>query len=373
MNEPVQRIAIICFSHSLGGLELSSLHLAESMRAKGVDAWLVVPPSSPLQARATASGIGTAAFMPRLKYFDCAAALKLFRFLRERRIDTAILMRSQDINIAAMAKLFAPSVRLIFYQQMASGHNKRDVLHTWIYSKLSLWLSLTQHMQNEMLSCTRLPREKAHVVPLGTDLRRFDPSLYAQSDARASFGLPCDRMLVGVLGRLDPGKGQEVFIRAIPSVIARHPEALFVIAGDETANEPGYKKVLEALSAELGVGSHLRFMRFTDDVPRFMAAMDVMTLPSPFETFGLVVIEAMAMEKTVIATNAGGVPELVSDNASGLLIEPRNHGALADAVNRVLDDERLRRRLAANARAAAVRRFDFERCVETILELARTA
>jgi hypothetical protein len=101
-----KRIAIVCFSSSLGGLELSSLHIAETMQTKGVRALLIVPPSSPLIARAAASGVETAVMMPRWKYFDLPAALQFSRILRSHRADTVILMRSQDINLAALARMF---------------------------------------------------------------------------------------------------------------------------------------------------------------------------------------------------------------------------------------------------------------------------
>lgn len=368
MAVPQKRIAIVCLSRSLGGLELTALHLADTMRSKGVSTLLVIPPASPLEERAQACGVETCVLTARWKYFDLTAAVKFSRLLKHERVDVAMLMRSQDINLASIAKLFYPSVKLVFYQQMRSQHDKRDMLHTWIYSKLSLWISLTQGMKEDVLDFTRMPREKVTVVPLGTDLHRFDPSRFNAAEARASFGLPCDTTIVAVLGRLDPGKGQEVLLRAIPDVTERHSKLLFLIVGDETVGEPGYKKVLTTLCAGLGVEAWVRFMNFTDDVPRLMAAIDVLVLPSFSETFGLVLIEAMAMEKAVVATNAGGVPEIITNNQTGLLVKPRDEASLADALNHVLDDDSLRRRLARQGRTEAVARYDFDHCVEILLD-----
>jgi D-inositol-3-phosphate glycosyltransferase len=368
MEIPKKRIAIVCFSRSLGGLELTALHLTESMRTKGVSTLLVVPPSSPIEERAKASGVDTAALTSHWKYFDLATAMKFYRLLKDREIDVVVLMRSQDINIASIAKIFYPAVKLVFYQQMRSQHDKRDFLHTWIYSKLSLWISLTQSMKDDVLAFTRMPREKLTVVPLGTDLRRFDPSHYNGLEARAYFTLPCDKKIIGVLGRLDPQKGQEVLLRAIPEVVKEHTDVLFLFAGDETAGEPGYKNYLTALCEELGVEPYVRFMKFTDDVPKLMAAIDVLALPSFSETFGLVVIEAMAMEKIIIATNAGGVPEIITNNTTGLLVEPHDEISLAHAIRRVLSDRELCRSLALRGHTEAVERYDFNHCVDTLLK-----
>ena len=278
-------------------------------------------------------------------------------------------MQSHDIHLASLAAYFLPGLKLVFYQQMDSRHNKRDLWHTWVFSKLCLWITLTQGMRENVLACTRMSGEKVKVVSLGTDLHRFDPSLFSQPDARSFFGLQYDLKIIGVLGRLDPGKGQEVFLRAIPQVIKHHPQTLFVIAGDETAGEPGYKASLKKICREIGADRHVQFIPFTDDVPRLMAALDIFVLPSFAETYGLVVIEAMAMEKPVVATNAGGVPEILIDGKTGLLVEPRNADAIAHAIVKILDDDKLRVAIGSSARKDALRRFSMDSCVDGMLGL----
>jgi D-inositol-3-phosphate glycosyltransferase len=369
MNSFQQRIAVVCFSRSLGGLELSTLRIAAGMKSRGEFAMVIVPPSSPLEARSIESGLNLAALAPRWKYGDILAARRLAGILKDNKIDIVVLMQSHDIHLASLAAYFLPGLKLVFYQQMDSRHNKRDLWHTWIFSKLSLWITLTQGMRENVLASTRMAGEKVKVVPLGTDLHRFDPSLFSQQDARSFFGLPHDKKIIGVLGRLDPGKGQEVFLRAIPQVIKHHPETFFVIAGDETAGEPGYKAYLKNICREIGADLHVQFIPFTDDVPRLIAALDIFALPSFAETYGLVVIEAMAMGKPVIATNAGGVPEILIDGKTGLLIEPRNADAIANAIIKILDDGKLRVAIGSVAREDALRRFSMDRCVDALLGL----
>ena len=369
MNNSQQRIALVCFSRSLGGLELSTLRLAKGMKSKGAYAMVIVPPSSPLQQRAVELGLNMVTLAPRWKYGDIPVALHLAGILRDNNIERVVLMQSQDIHLASLASYFSPSAKLVFYQQMDSRHNKRDFWHTWIFSTLSLWITLTRGMRENVLACTRMAGKKVKVVPLGTDVHRFDPSLFGQREARSFFGLPHDKKIIGVLGRLDPGKGQEVLLRAVPEVAKRNPEVLFVIAGDETAGEPGYKTYLEKLCHEIGANRHVKFLSFTDDVPRLMAALDIFVLPSFGETFGLVVIEAMAMEKPVIATNAGGLPEIIADGQTGLLVEPRNVEAVATAIEKLLVDEKLRTSLAHAAREDALRRFSMGSCVDALLGL----
>ena len=297
MNPSQKRIAIVCFSRSLGGLELSTLRLARTMKSKGVFAMVVVPPDSSLDRKAREWGIESDTLAPAWKYGDILLANRLAGVLRKHSIDVVILMQSHDIHLASLASYLLPDLRLVFYQQMDSRHDKRDFLHSWFFSKLSLWITLTQRMKENVLAFTRMPAGKVKVVPLGTDLDRFEPSLYTKEESRSIFGIPAGKKIIGVLGRIDPGKGQELVMRALPDIIKHHPDIVFVIAGEETAGESGHKAHLERLCITLGIEQHVKFMAFTDDVPRFMTALDLFLLPSFGETFGLVVIEAMAMRR----------------------------------------------------------------------------
>jgi D-inositol-3-phosphate glycosyltransferase len=367
MTRLQKRVALVCFSRSLGGLELSTIRIAQAMEKKGVSTVVIVPKSSLLEQRANEANLHVATITLHWKYGDISAALHFARLLRDQQIELVLLMQSSDIHLAALASMITPQVKLVFYQQMNSRYNKRDFFHSWIYSKLSLWISLTQSMKEDVLSFTRMPAKKVTVLPLGTDLQRFDPSHYNKNEARAFFGLPHDGYIIGVLGRLDKLKGQDILIQAVPEVVRQHPDVMFLIAGDETAGEHGYKEYLKELCHKLDIEQYVKYIPFTDDVPLLMAALDVFVLPSFSETFGLVVVEAMAMERPVIATNAGGPPEIITNGKTGLLVEPRDVNALAGAIHRILSDSDLCLSLRHSAREEALKRFDFDSCVDSLL------
>jgi glycosyltransferase involved in cell wall biosynthesis len=255
----------------------------------------------------------------------------------------------------------------VFYQQMQSQIDKRDILHTWMYSKLSLWISLTNRMKQEVLQNTKVPEALIEVVPLGRDTTEYDPRMHSRRKARHRYSLPQHRPIVGVLGRLDPQKGQEEFLRSLPSVLERRPDVCYVIAGDETRGEEGYRSYLIDLARRLGVSESVRFLPFTEDVPEFLAAIDVFVLPSYSETFGLVLIEAMAMKKPVVATSAGGVPEIVENGLDGILVPPKDEKALASAIGLLLKDSGLRTFLSRHARQHAKKEFDESRCVDRLV------
>jgi D-inositol-3-phosphate glycosyltransferase len=360
-------LAIICFSSSFGGLELTTLQLAIEFKKRNAECTLIVPAATPMAIEAEKHGLRVEYFKPKMKYGDFLTSLRLAHLMKSSGIDIAIVMQSKDINVVAASKLFHPWTKLVFYQQMQSQINKRDVLHTWMYSKLSLWISLTNRMKQEVLQNTKVPEELIRVVPLGRDTRVFDPRLYSQRRARKRYNLPLSQAIVGVLGRLDPQKGQEEFLRSLPSVLERRSDVCYVIAGDETQGEEGYRVYLVDLAEQLGVAEHVRFLPFTENVAEFLAAIDVFVLPSYSETFGLVLIEAMAMQKPVVATSAGGVPEIVENGWDGILVPPRDERALATAIALLLKNSTLRVSLSRHAREDAQKRFDASRCVDQLV------
>jgi glycosyltransferase involved in cell wall biosynthesis len=360
-------IAFVCFSSSFGGLELSILKLASEFNKRMADCLIIVPPDTSLAQFARQYDLKVELIKTKLKYGDVAASIHLARILRSHRIDVVVMMQSKDMSIITVAHLLYPYTKLVFYQEMQFGINKRDIFHTWMYSHLSLWITLTKKMKQEVIEHTRMPQERISVIPLGTDIHRFDPSLYDQKTTRQRFDIPQSKRVVGMLGRLDPQKGQEEFIRTFPILLKHQTNLRFVIAGDETEGQQGFKKNLRDLSIELGVSDEVQFIPFTDAVPEFMSAIDIFVLPSHAETFGFVLVEALAMGKVIVATNSGGVPEIITDSSTGLLIPPQNVPALAEAIFELLKDQRLRSSFSLEARADALKRFDVARCVDQLV------
>ncbi len=364
-----RNIAFVCFSSSFGGLELSMLKLASEFNKRMTDCLIIVPPETSLAQSAQQHNLKVESLKTKLKYADIAASIRLARILRSHSIDIVVLMQSKDMSIVTIAHLLYPHAKIVFYQEMQSGINKRDILHTWMYSHLSLWITLTKKMKQEVLEHTRMSQERIHVIPIGTDMKRFNPNLYNKEMARSQLSIPKEKIVIGVLGRIDPQKGQKEFIRAIPLLLQHRTDLHFVIAGEETRGQQGFKKTLEELCVHLGVRNYIQFLPFTDAVPEFMSALDIFVLPSYTETFGFVLVEAMAMGKAIVATNSGGVPEIITDGSTGLLIPPQNVPALAEAILKLLKDQKLQSSFSSETRSDALKRFDIARCVDQLVGL----
>jgi glycosyltransferase involved in cell wall biosynthesis len=172
-------------------------------------------------------------------------------------------------------------------------------------------------------------REKMVVIPSGVDTDRFRPLPAAQFKAR--LGLDEARRVVGVVTRMRVRKGVEEFIRAIGRLRETHPDAHGVIVGDVSLDAS-----LQALVRSLGLENHLSLLGRRGDMPEVLSAFDVFVLSSHDEGMSNAILEAMAMEKPVVATDVGGTGEVVRHGQSGLLVPPKDPETLAAAVSDIL-------------------------------------
>lgn len=187
--------------------------------------------------------------------------------------------------------------------------------------------------------------DQYRIIPSGADVGRF--SLASGDHVREEIGYVRERV-IGWAGRLAAIKDGETFLRAAEKIHAMCPDTRFILAGEGEEREK-----LETLAKELCVDNVVHFLGNRDDMPSVMAAMDVFVLSSLNEGFGRVIVEAMAAGVPVVATGVGGVPEVVEDGATGMLVPPRDPVRMAETVMTILDDEELRNRLRENGRIRA--------------------
>ncbi|NJN16858.1 MAG: glycosyltransferase family 1 protein [Oscillochloris sp.] len=203
--------------------------------------------------------------------------------------------------------------------------------------------------------------ERIRVIPCGVDLRRFQPQ--DRSAARDRVGLDSNEVVLLCVGRMEPLKGMDALIRAAALLIERRPDLrsrlrVVLVGGDDehqTAQWNSEQRRLDALRRELRIAEQVEFFgaRPQEQLPDFFAAADVVAVPSHYESFGLVALEAMACGALVIASNAGGLALTIEDNRSGLLFPPNDHVALAAQIERAIADPALSAQLQAGARRRA--------------------
>lgn len=203
----------------------------------------------------------------------------------------------------------------------------------------------------------------------GIDLTLFDPKIDGEK-VRSMFGIGKDTKLIGTIGHLAPLKGFEELLEAIAEVIGEGFDIKLAIVGDVIyPNSQRYKQNLLSLLDSLGLKDRIIFAGFREDIPELLASFDIFVLPSRSEGFGRVNLEAMAMEKPVISTNIGGIPEVVLDGITGILVSPGNSSELAHAIMRLLDDYELKKSLGKEGRRRVEDHFTLQANAQRIEEI----
>ncbi|MCM8812070.1 MAG: glycosyltransferase [Candidatus Omnitrophica bacterium] len=194
----------------------------------------------------------------------------------------------------------------------------------------------------------------------------LDPALFSPCGANGSFRreiqVQADVPLIGIVGRLAPVKDHETFLQAASLVLRNAPEALFLIVGDGDRKER-----LEKLAVDLGIQKSVRFFQSRQELAGLYGALDLLAVSSVYEGCSNVILEAMAAGKPVVATAVGGNPELVVPEETGLLVPPKKPQKLAAAIQRLIADPALRRRMGERARRRVEEEFTLQRMVQQTL------
>ena len=210
-------------------------------------------------------------------------------------------------------------------------------------------------------------RPKVAVVPLGLDLDALRAAPERDAQLRRAAGFPDDAVVCGYVGRLVPIKHVDLLIRAFAGVASHSSRARLIVVGDGTCRAD-----LERLAADLGLRAQVHFAGWQRDLARVYGAMDVVALTSRNEGTPVALIEASAAGKAIVATDVGGVADVVQRDATGLLVPDDDLEALTSTLSRLMADGNLRLRLGAAARDVATSRFGYARLVDDIDALYRS-
>ncbi|MET3551447.1 glycosyltransferase family 4 protein [Burkholderia sp. 567] len=369
----------------LGGAELSLLEIMKHMRA---NADVLLFDDGPFRAALDEIGArvdvldqGALAGVRKQGGVSVGALKRLAGLVRDvarraRRAEVIYANTQRAMVVAALAGRLARKPVVWHLRDIVSGDHFGSKQLMAI--KYCARFGVTRVIANSDASAqafralTGFTPQHVDVVFNGISAEPFDALDQAsQAALRARFGLPEHAWLVGSFSRLAHWKGQHLLLEAA----ARHPDMHVVLVGAPLFGEDEYAAQLHEIVARHGMDDRVHFLGFQRDVAACMKAVDVVahTSITP-EPFGRVIVEGMLARRPVVAARAGGVVEIIEDEENGLLCEPGNAAALADALGRLKHDTALRERLVASGRATAVRRFGTETYVERVEKiLADTA
>jgi len=300
--------------------------------------------------------------MPRLRYAWRLAPVvrRLVSVARDAKVRAVVGNGTHPQVIASLVARLARAASVFIvhaiYREPLLQNDARDILA--LVQRCDLAVAVSKAAQ-EAIGRLR-PSVRNRLVYNGTPMREV-----ASADARAArieLGAGDDDTLIGVFGRLQRWKGQDVFIEAALRLARERPRTRFVIVGgSEIGFEADYLEQIKRAAAGPELRDRLVWTGFRTDVPRLMAACDVVCHTSRVsEPFGLVLIEAMALGRPVIATMGGGPSEIISSPAEGILVPPDDPGALTKALVQLVDDPGRRRTLGEAGRARVHAQFSID-------------
>ena len=331
------------------------------LRALGHRTMLVAHAGGELRQRAQ-EGLELMPLAPRME-MDLSAAWRLSRVIKEVRPDVIHAHDPHGVAMAALAlsmstQLFKPP---LIASRRVDFHLRGSALSRWKYRQVDCFICASEAIR-QMLIGDGIPQARAVTVHEGVDLERIESAEPAR--LHEALWLPHHAPIVGNVAALVPHKGQKHLIEAAALVVRQVPDARFVVAG-----EGELRASLERQIKEHNLEKHVFLLGFRTDVLALHKAFDIFVMSSVTEGLGTSVLDAMAAGKPVVGTTAGGIPEVVADGRTGLLVPPRDHEALASAIVRLLTDEPLRRNMGDAGRALARSRFSAERMVKDTLRV----
>lgn len=345
-------MVVMPLAEQLGGGEMMFRHLLQYGGAQGVE-WIVVfTQDGPMVAESRARGYETyviAGGRMRQLARRWRASGALAALAQRRGVQLILGWMVASVPLAGVAAWRA-GIPFAWYQVGFPAPDWLDRVATLMPAREIFVLS----RDCEAAQARIWPSRPLTLIYPGAELERFERAAAVPvQEVRGTLGLPTDRPLIGIVGRLQRWKGMHVLIEALPRIRERHPRAEVVIVGGEHALEPSYRGELERLVAQLELGMSVRFAGFQTDIPTWMQAMDVLVHASDREPFGIVVIEAMAVGKPLVAGAEGGPAEVITPGVDGLLAPYGDAAALAQRIVRYLDEPEFAAKVAQAARLRA--------------------
>jgi glycosyltransferase involved in cell wall biosynthesis len=347
----VPRVALVTASAVAGGAERALASLARRLPDSGLEPFAILLQPGVLEDWLNDAGCATI-LLPAGRVRHLRRTVGVIA-----RIRTLVLEQGAEVVLSAQSKSHVyggaaaslAGIPAVWWQLGISSRTRIELAAARVPAAVVVCASRAAEESQRRLT----PRRKIVRIALGVDVAAIAARQGSGAAVRRTLGWESNR-IVGIVGRLEPSKGQPTFLGAAALLAQDRPDLRFAVVGGALLGwEGSYPDDLRRLAADLGLGDRVHFAGHQDDVVPWFDAFDVAVHAASNEPFGLVLVEAMALGKPLVASASGGPLDIVEHGVSGLLVAPGDPDGLAAAVGAVLDDHALAAELAAGARNRA--------------------
>jgi glycosyltransferase involved in cell wall biosynthesis len=301
--------------------------------------------------------------LSRRSKIDPLLLFKLFFLIRKERIQ---IVHTHLVHASIAGRIAAKlaGMKSIVTTRHYGYYHKEKSLINWIERKTAVFnsnfIAISKAVKEYMNNREKYKPEKITVIYNAVDLSLFD------SEAPVIISRNNDDFLIGSVGRLHPSKGYDTLLKSMPQVIKEFPSAKLIIIGDGIQ-----RKYLEGVCYDLGISEQVIFLgrKTSREVIDFLKKIDIFVLASNWEGFGLALLEAMACAKPVVATNVGGIREIVDAGETGFLVPPRHPQKLAENIIRLCKDSKLSETMGKRGRQKVEKLFSIHNMISRLTTL----
>lgn len=357
------RVLQVTTHFNIGGIANYILSLSASLKKKGVEV-MVASSGGNMAGGLNEYGIPHIQLDIKTK-FEFApkvllSGIKLAGIVKDKGIDV-IHAHTRVSQVACAIACRLTGAKCVTTCHGYFNLRSRKIFDTWGQKVIAISDAVGEHLKKDL----GVDGERIAVIYNGVDPERFSKQYSAEEIGRIkkTLGLG-DGPVVGTIGRLSPVKGQKFLVEAMGDVISKRRDAQALIVGDgeEAA-------VLKEAAASLNIRDAIRFAGSDPDTRKFLSVMDVFVFPSIKEGLGLALLEAMAAGRPCVASNVGGIADVIKDGSSGILVAAGSAGAIAGAILKLLGDERMRESMGETGRAIVRERFSLDLMTDRTIAL----
>ena len=292
--------------------------------------------------------------------FNPATITALHNFIEERRVDAVIVNFNKDLRLGGLAARWSGDTRVIW--SVGLDITRDSIVHRWLTPKLADAVIVpSESLKTQITRHGYIDSDSVAVIPIGIpDTDELAGDAAARTNIRSKYNLPNDAIIAVTSGRFIDQKGHRYLLEAIPELVEACPPLRFLWLGSGPLEESLRERI-----AQLGVNDHVLFAGMLDSVERHLAAADLMIHPSVEEPFGIAILEGMRAGLPIVASDVGGIPEVVDDSCARL-VPSRDSHSLAKEVVTLASNAELRRSMGSNARLRYLTHFSVANMIDRV-------